>query len=453
MGLSQSLEASEGGTYGYHVHGVQPNSPAEKAGLQPFFDFILSLDNKRLNEENDLLKELLKANMEKAVRMEVYSTKTTRVRELDVVPSNMWGGQGLLGASVRFCSYQGANENVWHVLDVEASSPAALAGLQPYSDYIVGADQVLQDSEDFFSLIEAHEGKPLKLLVYDTQTDTCREVMVTPNGAWGGEGSLGCGIGYGYLHRIPVNPDVSTVKPSSLVPEEKPSPQQPSHGYTEAPLMTSSSQSEDLLDVEQITLQQASLLPPIQRVTDPDSEVTATNPDPLDLMDKLDLSTSSIDMTNTSLAMQEEKEAEISGVELEDSVLLSLSAENQSESQELVSQSAEDLPAAHTAPDAVSDSGGPSAESSHLVAESTDQRSVLSEPSSSPGLPEEPAEEPPSPSPVDLVPASTLNESTTDSRPPQTSEDAQRSVCESAGSAHQCDHEHGEEEPEETRSE
>lgn len=27
---------------------VQPDSPAEKAGLQPFFDFILSLDNKRL---------------------------------------------------------------------------------------------------------------------------------------------------------------------------------------------------------------------------------------------------------------------------------------------------------------------------------------------------------------------------------------------------------------------
>lgn len=68
------------------------------------------------NEENELLKELLKANMERAVKMEVYSTKTTRVRELEVVPSNMWGGQGLLGASVRFCSYQGANENVWHVL-------------------------------------------------------------------------------------------------------------------------------------------------------------------------------------------------------------------------------------------------------------------------------------------------------------------------------------------------
>lgn len=46
-----------------------------------------------------------------------------------------------------------------------------------------------------------------------------------------------------------------------------------------------------------------------------DSDVAAaTSPDPADLLDRLDVSTSSIDMTNTSLAMQEEKEGDISGV-------------------------------------------------------------------------------------------------------------------------------------------
>uniref|UniRef100_A0AAQ4QMT4 PDZ GRASP-type domain-containing protein n=1 Tax=Gasterosteus aculeatus aculeatus TaxID=481459 RepID=A0AAQ4QMT4_GASAC len=206
---------------------LQEESPARRAGLEPFFDFILSIGNTRLNKESDLLNYLLKANVEKAVKLEVFNSKSQRVRELEVIPSNMWGGQGLLGASVRFCSFEGANENVWHVLDVEANSPAALAGLIDHDDFIVGADQVLQDSEDFFSLIEANEGKPLKLLVYNTQTDHCREVVVTPNGAWGGEGSkdtliiytnppflfrssctisLGCGIGYGYLHRIPTRP-------------------------------------------------------------------------------------------------------------------------------------------------------------------------------------------------------------------------------------------------------
>nr|XP_057923521.1 Golgi reassembly-stacking protein 1a [Doryrhamphus excisus] len=321
MGLTQSSDVSEGGTYGYHVHGVQPNSPAEKCGLQPFFDFILSLDHKRLNEENDQLKELLKANMEKAVCMEVYSTKSMKVREVEVVPSNMWGGQGLLGASVRFCSYQGANENVWHVLDVEASSPAALAGLRAHTDYIVGADQVLQDSEDFFSLIETHEGKQLKLMVYNTLMDACREVAVTPNGAWGGEGSLGCGIGYGYLHRVPAPSDVSVATPPAVVPpppEEKPPPELPNHGFTEAPLVAPSNQSEDVLDLRRITLQDASPPPPIHSVTDSglsDSEAALTSPDPADLSDRLDASVSSIDMNDTSLAINDERDNEISGIE------------------------------------------------------------------------------------------------------------------------------------------
>ncbi|KAG9477308.1 Golgi reassembly-stacking protein 2 isoform X1 [Eleutherodactylus coqui] len=206
MGGSQSVEIPGGGTEGYHVLRVQENSPGHRAGLEPFFDFIVSINGLRLNKDNDTLKDLLKANVEKPVKMVVYSSKTLELRETTVTPSNMWGGQGLLGVSIRFCSFDGANENVWHVLEVEPNSPAALAGLRPHTDYIIGADTVMNESEDLFSLIETHEGKPLKLYVYNTDTDNCREVVITPNSAWGGEGSLGCGIGYGYLHRIPTRP-------------------------------------------------------------------------------------------------------------------------------------------------------------------------------------------------------------------------------------------------------
>lgn len=263
MGLSQSSFLLDGGTNsGYHVHGVQQDSPALKAGLEPFFDFILSIGNTRLNKESDLLKDLLKANVEKAVRLEVYNSKTQRVRELEVVPSNMWGGQGLLGVSVRFCSFEGANENVWHVLDVEKNSPAALAGLIAYDDFIVGADQVLQDSEDFFSLIEANEGKHLKLLVYNTQMDQCREVVVTPNGAWGGDGSLGCGIGYGYLHRIPTRP----IQPKSLnenimqMSVTGNNQESVSHDHTELPSQVSKIDLNQIIDA----VQDLSLPPPTE---------------------------------------------------------------------------------------------------------------------------------------------------------------------------------------------
>ncbi|XP_066264148.1 Golgi reassembly-stacking protein 2-like [Branchiostoma lanceolatum] len=255
MGGTQSAEIPGGGTEGYHVLRVQENSPGAKAGLEAFFDFIVAIGNTRLDKDNDTLKDLLKANVEKPVKMMVYSSKSLKVREVTITPSNMWGGQGLLGVSIRFCSFEGANENVWHVLDVQPSSPATLAGLKTNTDYIIGADTVLHESEDLFSLIESHEGKPLKLYVYNVETDRCREVTITPNGAWGGEGSLGCGIGYGYLHRIPtkspqeVNMSVPASAPpsyNSVVPPANVAPTP--DGFSEVPLSGSSPQKAPGLD-------------------------------------------------------------------------------------------------------------------------------------------------------------------------------------------------------------
>ncbi|XP_026757921.1 Golgi reassembly-stacking protein 2 [Galleria mellonella] len=204
MGSSHSTEVPGGGSEGYHILRVQDGSPGQKARLEAFFDFIVAIENTRLDQDNDTLKELLKKNVGNSIKMLIYSSKTQSVRELTITPSDNWGGQGLLGVSIRFCSFEGANENVWHVLEVHPTSPAELAGLRPFSDYIIGADSIMHESEDFFTLIEAHEGRALKLYVYNVNDDTCREVQITPNHNWGGEGSLGCGIGYGYLHRIPI---------------------------------------------------------------------------------------------------------------------------------------------------------------------------------------------------------------------------------------------------------
>ena len=58
----------------------------------------------------------------------------------------------------------------------------------------------------------------MKLFVYNFELDNVREVLLTPNFGWGGEGSLGCGIGYGYLHRIPLRNDTKTSKPAQIQP-------------------------------------------------------------------------------------------------------------------------------------------------------------------------------------------------------------------------------------------
>lgn len=58
----------------------------------------------------------MKNGVDKELQITVYSSKTQSIRETVIVPSMTWGGQGLLGVSIRFCSFEGANENVWHVL-------------------------------------------------------------------------------------------------------------------------------------------------------------------------------------------------------------------------------------------------------------------------------------------------------------------------------------------------
>ncbi|KAJ1350187.1 hypothetical protein KIN20_005919 [Parelaphostrongylus tenuis] len=225
MGNSDSIPIPGGGTEGYHVLRVQDNSPGQAAGLEPFFDFIVSIGNIRLDKDNDTMKDILRQHIEKPIEITVYNSKTQTVRQTTVIPSEMWGGQGLLGVSIRFCSFDGASQHVWHVISVQPNSPASIAGLLSDSDYILGAESVLNQADDLIALVQANEGKPLKLYVYNVDTDVVREVSLTPNSAWGGEGCLGCDIGYGYLHRIPISVDRSkSTVPAVIATQPAPPP-------------------------------------------------------------------------------------------------------------------------------------------------------------------------------------------------------------------------------------
>jgi hypothetical protein len=218
MGAGQSGDTStgSGGTEGYHVLRVQEDSPASRAGLEAFFDFIVAIGNNRLNRDNENLKEILRNHAEHPVTIQVYSSKTQELRDCSITPSALWGGQGLLGVSIRFCSFENANDNVWHVVEVQVNSPAALAGLQSEVDFIIGSDTLLHEPDDMYTLIESNDQKALNFFVYNTIGDSCREVVITPNSAWGGEGMLGCGLAHGYLHRIPLNRQFPSKLPASM---------------------------------------------------------------------------------------------------------------------------------------------------------------------------------------------------------------------------------------------
>jgi hypothetical protein len=51
--------------------------------------------------------------------------------------------------------------------------------------------------------VEEFMNRPLRLYVYNNEYDVTRMITITPAKNWGGEGALGCVLGYGALHRIP----------------------------------------------------------------------------------------------------------------------------------------------------------------------------------------------------------------------------------------------------------
>ncbi|KAK6503282.1 hypothetical protein TWF481_008309 [Arthrobotrys musiformis] len=95
-------------------------------------------------------------------------------------------------------------EDVWHVLDISPGSPAEVGGLLAYSDYIIGTPRgVVRGESGLGELVEDHIDRPLQLYVYNHEFNLVREVTILPRRHWGGDGALGCVLGYGALHRLP----------------------------------------------------------------------------------------------------------------------------------------------------------------------------------------------------------------------------------------------------------
>lgn len=112
-------------------------------------------------------------------------------------------GTASLGLSLQYAPIALA-ANIWHVLDVAANSPADQAALLPYGDYILGSPEgALHGEGALGELVEDYIGRPLRLYVYNNEYNVTREVTIHPSRDWGGEGALGCVLGYGALHRLP----------------------------------------------------------------------------------------------------------------------------------------------------------------------------------------------------------------------------------------------------------
>jgi hypothetical protein len=162
MGNSASAEEKE--NCGYRVLGVESASPAAKVGLVSFFDFIVEANGVALFAKDvSFFVQLIKEFEDKELPLLVYNCKDHSTREIILVPTKNWPGEGRLGVAIRFDSYLDAEEHLCRVLEIEANSPAELAGLQPSKDYLLGTTEVVFNNPDvLFEELRDHIDKTIE---------------------------------------------------------------------------------------------------------------------------------------------------------------------------------------------------------------------------------------------------------------------------------------------------
>ncbi|KAL8930471.1 MAG: hypothetical protein Q9208_000655 [Pyrenodesmia sp. 3 TL-2023] len=194
---SPSQNSRDRSGYGFQVlRNKNPEIP-----LEPWYDIVVGLNNRQLDSADpNLFATEVRNCAGSNVSLTVWSAKGSRFRILTLpVPTP----SPTLGLTLQWTPLS-VTEDVWHVLDVIANSPADNAGLLPYGDYIVGTPEGNVHGESGLGeLIEDYLGRSLRLYVYNHEYAVTRLVTLTPSRSWGGSGALGCVLGFGALHRLP----------------------------------------------------------------------------------------------------------------------------------------------------------------------------------------------------------------------------------------------------------
>jgi golgi reassembly-stacking protein len=69
------------------------------------------------------------------------------------------------------------------------------AGLAPLTDWIIGSpDVVIRNQDNFYDLLVQNKKRPIRLIVYNNKTDTCRVATIVPDLEWGGHGMYGSSL-------------------------------------------------------------------------------------------------------------------------------------------------------------------------------------------------------------------------------------------------------------------
>ncbi|KAL7266631.1 hypothetical protein RUND412_010817 [Rhizina undulata] len=214
-------------------------NPRPELAIEPWFDFIIGINGRPIEDGNALLfSQEVRNCAGRDVSFGIWSAKGQWIRDIIIpLPSDATG----LGITLQWAPLA-VTEDIWHILEVQPNSPADIAGLLPYGDYIIGTPEgTVRGESGLGELVEDHMDRPLRLYVYNHEYDITRPLTITPRRNWGGDGALGCVLGFGALHRLPAALTESppapgeTIFDSTLPTPQAYSPQISQQYYAPAP--------------------------------------------------------------------------------------------------------------------------------------------------------------------------------------------------------------------------
>eukprot|EP01053_Blabericola_migrator_P013361 Blabericola_migrator_1__13360@NODE_947_length_5922_cov_60_770623_g657_i0_p5_GENE_NODE_947_length_5922_cov_60_770623_g657_i0NODE_947_length_5922_cov_60_770623_g657_i0_p5_ORF_typecomplete_len275_score57_98GRASP55_65/PF04495_14/1_3e10GRASP55_65/PF04495_14/8_2e16PDZ_2/PF13180_6/0_0028PDZ_2/PF13180_6/8_1e07PDZ_6/PF17820_1/1_4e02PDZ_6/PF17820_1/0_14PDZ_6/PF17820_1/0_0033PDZ/PF00595_24/4_8PDZ/PF00595_24/0_26Tricorn_PDZ/PF14685_6/0_21Tricorn_PDZ/PF14685_6/71Tricorn_PDZ/PF14685_6/1_1e04Rubredoxin_C/PF182 len=222
MGSAASTAAGLGA--GFRILKIQPNSTAAHLKLEPFHEFIVSINNKNVSSQETFGPQLRAAEEEsETVELGIYNAAKKSARRL-VIPRNDVVGSIKLGATVRYAEFDKVHEEGLKILRVLEGTPAAKVGLVPNDEWIIAtADgtSICHPTDLSRALRDSYkEGLPLGLIIYNGVKHSLREVYFTPVLNKAGVPSLGAELSHRQEDRIkfptPTVSAVNTPLPSPL---------------------------------------------------------------------------------------------------------------------------------------------------------------------------------------------------------------------------------------------
>ena len=199
--------------YAFRIYKIYNYSPLKKLDLKELSDFIIP--PKDLQEKKISFKEYLRQNINKKIKLKIFSLLYRKVKEIEIeLNETINNKEGVLGCELNYENFIQAQEKLLHVIKIKENSFAKNSlYLIENQDYIIGIKTVIDGKYfpinndeinnlilGFVEILKSNKGKECEFYIYNIKRGIKIILTKIPDDE---NFSLGCDVAYGKVHQFP----------------------------------------------------------------------------------------------------------------------------------------------------------------------------------------------------------------------------------------------------------